>query len=911
MAADQNRDQVGMRRHNSSLFTCGIDDCRFIASHVRRLVIHISTSHIRGGFIRKRCYVDGCESRFLSGKGLRDHMQRYHKDMWYAALPAPATVPERDQGVIIEGMEDFVDGIDPEETAFQRYDNFILWLHKETLRVRLAIEHEHEMPASKVKQVHFEIQEFLLAAFDKMQSALFKRLDEIQVNDDGMLSLLRGKMISKALHCTKTEAKCWFKKEGYIAPLEIDLNSDDVDCSNVLENEDSDVDDPDECDEWADCDEGADCDDGGDSEDGDDCENGDDCEEQEDYDGGEGRDESASDGEESGTQEGSNCRTRPSGVMHYVPILETLKRYLSFDDVVDSIMEETIGDHIDKYSAGAMFHSHPIFKDNPKALRIILYADEFEVCNPLGGAKGTHKVLGVYFSVGNIEQHHLSSLSSIHLALLCEYPNVVHYKHDRVLRPLIRDLKKLETEGITVVTRGGKEYSWKGGLAFICGDNKSQHELLGMRRTFSSGRICRFCMADYRQLDDLLSEEDCVLRTPAAHAMHLAAALANPEENISLYGVAEPSPFAALQVPSITELFAPDIMHDSIQGLVTFHLTELIRSLHRRRVVRLPSIINALNRFKYGKNLRDSKPRSISSKFMSKKTKISGSAAQKWTLFHIFSLAVGPLVPQDDEHWQLFLLVNRICDVIFAPVVDRDWLPHLTELIEEHHRLWVKLYPGKMVYKIHTLLHYARIMYLMGPLRLMWNMRFESFHQYFIRMAKKIGNYINITKTLAERFQRRYTVQHSGGTGLPPKFRMIGAQYPCILLEMPERSREALTARFQCEQSTQLVQVKSVVYCGLKCFLGDFVVVSVASDEVPTFLKIVDIVLLQGTVILIGQLAYVLLWNAHLHAYEVQVSNDKSDFVCVEIDKVCSPQTLDAYSVEGRLCVKVQFQPVS
>lgn len=132
-------------------------------------------------------------------------------------------------------------------------------------------------------------------------------------------------------------------------------------------------------------------------------------------------------------------------------------------------MEEKLGNKIEKYTSGALFHCHPFFKDNPKALRLILNKDEFEACNPLGSSRGKHKLLAVYFSVGNIDQYHLSSLSSIHLALLCEYPNNGKYGMDQILKPILDDVNTLETEGIRVTTCEGKEHLWKGGLAFICG----------------------------------------------------------------------------------------------------------------------------------------------------------------------------------------------------------------------------------------------------------------------------------------------------------------------------------------------------------------------------------------------------------------------------------------------------------
>lgn len=42
-----------------------------------------------------------------------------------------------------------------------------------------------------------------------------------------------------------------------------------------------------------------------------------------------------------------------------------------------------------------------------------------------------------------------------------------------------------------------------------------------------------------------------------------------------------------------------------------------------------------------------------------------------------------------------------------------------------------------------------------GPLSNLWCMRFEAKHRYFKQVAKVIGNFKNIAKTLAYRHQRR------------------------------------------------------------------------------------------------------------------------------------------------------------
>lgn len=66
--------------------------------------------------------------------------------------------------------------------------------------------------------------------------------------------------------------------------------------------------------------------------------------------------------------------------------MQVLKKHDRSDDF--------IGDFCD----GKLFKTHDLFVKNPKSLQLIAYFDEVEVCNPLAGHAGIHK-LGMYNNV--------------------------------------------------------------------------------------------------------------------------------------------------------------------------------------------------------------------------------------------------------------------------------------------------------------------------------------------------------------------------------------------------------------------------------------------------------------------------------------------------------------------------------
>ena len=105
----------------------------------------------------------------------------------------------------------------------------------------------------------------------------------------------------------------------------------------------------------------------------------------------------------------------------------TVQHYVQHEDVWESMnripckSENVLYDFTD----GTAFQQHKYFALHPDALRVHLYVDDLELCNPLGSAKMKHSITAVYYQIGNIEQKHLSALKSIHVACLAK---TVHVK---------------------------------------------------------------------------------------------------------------------------------------------------------------------------------------------------------------------------------------------------------------------------------------------------------------------------------------------------------------------------------------------------------------------------------------------------------------------------------------------------
>ena len=172
-----------------------------------------------------------------------------------------------------------------------------------------------------------------------------------------------------------------------------------------------------------------------------------------------------------------------------MPILNSLKAYISHTDVFTSIVESEDADHsphiLCDYTDGEHFVNNQFFQGNRKLLRLHLYCDELEVCNLVGKAKSVHKLLCFYYILGNVNVRYWSSLINIHLVCLIKSSVAKHYSFCLLLQKLKQDLLVLERDGLRVTLPDGYSRVFQGSVAAISADNLGSHEVGGFRRCFS------------------------------------------------------------------------------------------------------------------------------------------------------------------------------------------------------------------------------------------------------------------------------------------------------------------------------------------------------------------------------------------------------------------------------------------
>ena len=129
------------------------------------------------------------------------------------------------------------------------------------------------------------------------------------------------------------------------------------------------------------------------------------------------------------------------------------------------------------------------------------------------------------------------------------------------------------------------------------------------------------------------------------------------------------------------------------------------------------------------------------------------SASEMMFFVAHLGIMIGDLIPQNDEVWALYVIHTKILDILRRPFVRRNELRYLAMLIEEHYDRYCRLFNLSLKPKFHFMLHYIRIMLLIGPLIRAWSMRMEGKHRPVVKLtANNITCHKNLPLSIATRY---------------------------------------------------------------------------------------------------------------------------------------------------------------
>ena len=245
---------------------------------------------------------------------------------------------------------------------------------------------------------------------------------------------------------------------------------------------------------------------------------------------------------------------------HYIPVPELLKTLIMREDVFEMMCGNKHSMHQQDVLYDTCDGRHSIHVDDDDLsmnIKLHLYIDEFELCNPIGAKRGKYKLTAVYYSIGNMPVKYRNKTNMIFLCLLVRHKFIKAYDptYHKVFEPLLVDLHDLRT-GI-IVNINGKEIRLKAVLEVVLGDNLSSHAIAGFQTHFNAGSICRFCTVQYNNFRKKTSTSELVERTDAIYANQLKYIDADPED-AAVYGIKYKCIFSKLDYFSVPNAFPPD-----------------------------------------------------------------------------------------------------------------------------------------------------------------------------------------------------------------------------------------------------------------------------------------------------------------------------------------------------------------
>lgn len=526
-----------------------------------------------------------------------------------------------------------------------------------------------------------------------------------------------------------------------------------------------------------------------------------------------------------------------------------------------------------------------IFSDSNKiALPIFLYMDDSEINNALGSH--CDPVCFVYYSFPAIKN------CDIFVASFIKSKDFKKYGNEKCLYVLLKELKKLEEEGIEIKTsKGVKTVHFVLGL--IIGDNLALNSILGFTTSFNHSHFCRFCKMSKLSSGKENQLDRSLLRTKCNYNEDILC------NNLRLTGVQSECIFHNIRSFHCTTNYSVDIMHDIFEGVCHYNLCHIIKYFIEKKFFTLECLNHRKLFFNYGEKESGNKSPEININHLNK-CHLKMSASEMMTFVHLFPLMVGDLIPHDDEIWLFFLQFLEIIEILLLYNISQDLLYHLDNLIKCNLRDYVTYFEDNLKPKHHFMLHYKDVIHYSGPPRFYWSFRYESKHRDF-KVYAKVNN---CRKNICVSFAKKYELQFA--SFLVNDFE---ANYEV-------KSYHIIPSKFQNDIEQFCKSYPNEEYeCYSKCKFdsktfrcGNFIVQYFDPHiEYAKIYKIEEILVFSNLnkVFLICSSIRIIKYENHFRAFEIDSSDTlQSDTIILLIDHIAGPPITSHKTSQGKTLIR-------
>lgn len=442
----------------------------------------------------------------------------------------------------------------------------------------------------------------------------------------------------------------------------------------------------------------------------------------------------------------------------YIPITRTLESIIQNQNLRDKIENEPNSinsESISSFRDTTTYKNSAFFQSYPTAIRINLYYDDIEICNPIGSRSSFHKLAMFYFTIQNFPLQMNSALNNIYTLAICYKSDIKKYGFEAILKPLVEDLKMLESEaGLLIYLDESTTYTIRAALVSFTGDTLAAHEILGHMGP-SCKYFCRICQISRLQLHIDPPGSDYFLRNKEDHQKQVERVLENPRSAIH-FGINGPTELNKLSNFNSTGNVIFDPMHDLLEGIVQLEIKMVLNYyIFEKNYFTVDFLNQRIYSFRYGCIEIKNKPSAnfTDEIIKSSSSKIKQKSVQTWLLLRALPFLIGHKIPETDlKHLELLIKLMKITEISFSPQLNEFIILKLEENIYFHHLMFKQLFPNKnMINKHHHITHYPMTIRTKGPTLLYSCLRFESKHYLFKKQIYVSQNYINLPKSLAKR----------------------------------------------------------------------------------------------------------------------------------------------------------------
>lgn len=489
-------------------------------------------------------------------------------------------------------------------------------------------------------------------------------------------------------------------------------------------------------------------------------------------------------------------------------------------------------------------------------LPLNIYFDDFEPQNVVGSHSGAYKIGAVYMGLPALPNYMISKLEYIFPVCLFFSEDRETYGNQKVFEPLIKVLNDLHTNGIYV--NYGKIRTVKLIVTLILGDNLGINTILGFTESFNANYYCRFCRLKKDIMQKLIVEDINSLRNYENYCKDVEIG------KLSLTGISEPCALNLIHKFHATRNFSVDTLHDFFEGCCHYDLCNIIINLINQNCFTLDELNANIKYHNYGPFFKNKSIDPITIEKL-QNTKLKTSGEEMRVLLINFGLIIGHRVNRDCPEWRLYLVLREIVTIVTSKTVHRRSHEILKTLVSEHHELYLQCFKyDHLKPKHHLMVHYARILQMIGPIDLVSSMRYESFHKKFKNVANVITCRINLLTTFAKKMEYQ-NAKFLLNFEKPQNTPTFGKMY----------SVECLSQKYRFSVESKNVEISNWVEIGGVLIKKNCVIqTGLEMDDSPKFGIVEEIIFIDKSIILLGcrQLEN-LGFESHFYAYSVLETN--------------------------------------